>query len=147
MEIPITSCLRHYLTLVVNTRHRKALTRLLLSNHCLAIECLRYAGRYFNPSPRDRRLCRFGCAQVETVEHALFFCRGSLDVMELRAAFVVRMRHLLPAVGHIATDNATQVLKNLIFNRDTVCKTAKFVHHIMSEFNSVPIWRPPESRK
>jgi hypothetical protein len=144
---PITACLRHYMTLVVNSRHRKALTRLLLGHHCLAIERLRYEERYFKASPRARRLCRFGCARVETAEHALFFCDGSLDVMERRAAFVVRMRRLVPAVTQISRENATQVLKKLIFDRDTVCKTAKFVHQIFMEFDSIPIWRPPESRK
>jgi hypothetical protein len=80
-------------------------------------------------------------------EHALFFCDGSLDVMERRAAFVVRMKRLVPAVAQISRENATQVLKKLIFDRDTVCKTAKFVHQIFTEFDSVPIWRPPESIK
>jgi hypothetical protein len=41
----ITAVLRHYLVLVVNAKHRKALTRLLVSQHPLAIECLRYKKR------------------------------------------------------------------------------------------------------
>ncbi|KAJ6529366.1 hypothetical protein B0H19DRAFT_1214557 [Mycena capillaripes] len=60
----ITVVLRHYLQMVVNSAHRRALTRMLLNQNSLAVERLRYKRR-------------FGCADVETVEHALFFCNKS----------------------------------------------------------------------
>lgn len=50
--------------------HRKALTRLLLSDHRLALEELRRRGR----PPRHNRLCRFCPIQVEDPPHALFHC-------------------------------------------------------------------------
>ncbi|KAJ7044215.1 hypothetical protein C8F04DRAFT_1027381 [Mycena alexandri] len=79
-EVPkkITVVLRHYLQLVTNSNHRKAITRLLVSQHPLAIERMRYKQRYHRVEVlRDQRLCRFGCREVETVEHALFFCKKS----------------------------------------------------------------------
>jgi hypothetical protein len=142
----ITIVLRHYLKIVVNYRHRKSLTRLLLGQHCLAIERLRYKERYYKPSPRHRRLCRFGCGCMETAEHALFFCNGSLDIMEKRAGFKLRMRKLVPAVTQVSAENATDVLKRLVFDCATVAKTAKFVHQILALFNDVAMWRPPESK-
>ncbi|KAJ6529072.1 hypothetical protein DFH09DRAFT_934978, partial [Mycena vulgaris] len=42
----ITTILRHYLVLVVNSAHCKALTRRLVSQHPLAVERLRYKKRY-----------------------------------------------------------------------------------------------------
>jgi N-acetyl-anhydromuramyl-L-alanine amidase AmpD len=38
----ITSCMRHYLTMVKTQKHREALTSVLLSTHLLAVEVLRY---------------------------------------------------------------------------------------------------------
>ncbi|KAJ6532435.1 hypothetical protein B0H19DRAFT_965796 [Mycena capillaripes] len=71
----IAVVLRHYLQMVVNPAHRWALTRMLLSQHSLAVERLRYKKRYHRDIvPRSLRKCRFGCADGETVEQALFFC-------------------------------------------------------------------------
>ncbi|KAJ6623521.1 hypothetical protein B0H10DRAFT_2010202 [Mycena sp. CBHHK59/15] len=133
----ITVVLRHYLTLVNNHRHRKALTRMLLSQHCLAVERLRHP-------VRDLRLCRFGCASVETVEHALFFCNGSLDIREKRCGFALRVRREVSAIVLVSPANATDVLKQLVFNRGTVCKVAKFVHQVFSFFDREPLLRPAE---
>ncbi|KAJ7165282.1 hypothetical protein C8R46DRAFT_834553, partial [Mycena filopes] len=81
----ITVVLRHYLQMVVNAAHRKALTRMLVSQHPLGIERLRYVTRY-HPTvvPRALRRCRFGCGSVETVEHALFFCEEPEGLTEKR---------------------------------------------------------------
>ncbi|KAJ7176475.1 hypothetical protein C8R46DRAFT_834544, partial [Mycena filopes] len=77
--------LRHYLQLVANAKHRKALTRLLVSQHPLAVERMRYKSRYHRVEvPRDLRRCRFRCNEVETVEHALFFCKKSEDLVSCR---------------------------------------------------------------
>ncbi|KAJ7256989.1 hypothetical protein C8J57DRAFT_1235283 [Mycena rebaudengoi] len=84
----ITVIVRRYLVLVVNPRHRKALTRMLTSQHPQAVERLRYPRRYHKePVPREMRKRRFGCDEVETVEHALFFCEGTEEMMARRASF------------------------------------------------------------
>ncbi|KAJ7719805.1 hypothetical protein B0H16DRAFT_1230894, partial [Mycena metata] len=84
----ITLILRHYLELVTNPNHRKAITRLLVSQHPLAIERMRYKSRYHRVEvPRDLRVCRFGCREIESVEHALFFCRKKTELVECRRGF------------------------------------------------------------
>ncbi|KAJ7887948.1 hypothetical protein B0H13DRAFT_2342185 [Mycena leptocephala] len=60
----VTRRLRHYLTMVAVPTHRKALTGLLLGDHNLSVERLRYPARYREIVPRRFRLCRF--------------CRGSV---------------------------------------------------------------------
>ena len=81
--ISVHTVLRHYLELVENAKPRKALTRLLVSQHPLAVEQMRYKQRnHRDVVPRDRRMCRFGCNEVETVEHAFFFCKRSLSLAE-----------------------------------------------------------------
>ncbi|KAF8998486.1 hypothetical protein BDZ89DRAFT_1000036, partial [Hymenopellis radicata] len=70
---------RHYLRLRV-TKHRKALTRLLLSDPPLALEQLRRADRYHPFVPRDERLCRLCGSSIESPEHAILLCEGDPDL-------------------------------------------------------------------
>ncbi|KAJ7455499.1 hypothetical protein FB451DRAFT_971547, partial [Mycena latifolia] len=87
----ITTVRRHYLELVVNSAHRRVVPRMLLSQHPLAVERLRYKKRYHREVvPRALRRCRFGCGCVERVEHAMFFCDGSAELREKRTSFVLR---------------------------------------------------------
>ncbi|KAJ6497388.1 hypothetical protein C8R45DRAFT_822685, partial [Mycena sanguinolenta] len=131
----ITVILRHYLVLVVNAKHRRALTRLLLSQHPLAVERMRYKQRYHRVHvPRDMRRCHFGCAEVETVEHALFFCRRSEELEDCRQKFIKTMQTIGPRLSSRSPWNATTVLKSLIFRRGTVCQTAKFAHKMFAIF-------------
>ncbi|KAJ7753051.1 armadillo-type protein [Mycena maculata] len=69
--ILVTRRRRHYLTMVHVPAHRKALTRLLLSDHNLSVERLRYPVRYRRAIPREERLCRFCQVGVEDEVHAL----------------------------------------------------------------------------
>ncbi|KAJ7300420.1 hypothetical protein DFH08DRAFT_725343, partial [Mycena albidolilacea] len=123
--------LRHYLVLVVNPRHRKAITRLLVSQHPLAVECLRYKKQYHKEIvPRNLRRCRFGCVSVETVEHAMFFCDQMDELIQRRTTFVLAMSARLPEILVVSTATATAVLRSLVFNRDAVCQVAKFAHYV-----------------
>ncbi|KAK0443103.1 uncharacterized protein EV420DRAFT_1576985 [Desarmillaria tabescens] len=61
---------RTYLTTIVPA-HRKALTRLFVSSHILAVEVLRWGERYRPKIPREWRLCRFCKIAVEDEVHAL----------------------------------------------------------------------------
>ncbi|KAF8879476.1 hypothetical protein BD779DRAFT_1649417, partial [Infundibulicybe gibba] len=78
-----TMCFRHYLN-VSNADHRKALTRLVLSSHCLALERLRWT-EHRRPSvePHLRR-CRFCQIAIESPEHALLECTANADLDTLR---------------------------------------------------------------
>ncbi|KAJ7724995.1 hypothetical protein DFH07DRAFT_1003465, partial [Mycena maculata] len=139
----ITVFLRHYLVLVVNAKHRKALTRLLVSQHPLAVERMRYKQRRHRVIvPHDERLCRFGCNHVETVEHALFFCsQAGEELLQYRRAYTTAMQMTDPQVATVAPWNATNVLRSLIFRRETVCQSAKFVCKVFAIFDAVPmVW-------
>ncbi|PBK78454.1 hypothetical protein ARMSODRAFT_1030463, partial [Armillaria solidipes] len=66
----VVLCMRHYLDVPV-LEHRTALTRVLLSNHLLALERMRWS-EYGKPKvQRDHRKCRFCRTVVESPEHAL----------------------------------------------------------------------------
>lgn len=78
--------LREYLILPIAT-HRKALTMLLLAEHPLAEAHLRYAERRRPQIPREYWLCRFCKVAVEDSLHALFECKGSPDLVNLRSRF------------------------------------------------------------
>ncbi|KAJ6591290.1 hypothetical protein DFH09DRAFT_1074010 [Mycena vulgaris] len=66
----------------------KALTRLLLGDHSLSIERLRYPARYRLAVPREERLCRFCREAIEDEVHALLACEAQLPLVKLRGTFL-----------------------------------------------------------
>ncbi|KAF9025823.1 hypothetical protein BDZ89DRAFT_922020, partial [Hymenopellis radicata] len=73
---------------VQNPDHRRALGRLVASNHRLAVEVLRRGdGQRRRPVPREWRLCRFCRGCVEDEVHALLVCDESGALVGLRNAF------------------------------------------------------------
>ncbi|KAF9021198.1 hypothetical protein BDZ89DRAFT_893282, partial [Hymenopellis radicata] len=80
---PVVSCLRHYLRVDI-APHRDALTRILLSEHLLAVERLRWSDHAFPSLPRHRRLCRLCGLDVETPEHALLTCGATRELVDVR---------------------------------------------------------------
>ncbi|KAK0421722.1 hypothetical protein EV421DRAFT_1724487 [Armillaria borealis] len=138
---------RHYLTVRV-PKHRVALTRLILSDHCLAVEQLRRHGKYFLPFiPRENRLCRFCLEEIETPEHALLLCTGSNEVIDARSRSFLILRPLFPALplSHVTAGNARWTLKKLNFTGPTIQLVAKFVWEILQIFGSTPIYLPDSS--
>jgi hypothetical protein len=131
---------RHYLR-VPTVAHRRALTRLLLSDHGLAIEQLRRTrGPYI---PREHRLCRFCINSVESPEHALLECVASHKLVLLRNEFVEKMRVEMPVFGSVFAPPSTLVcLKVLIANRPTVSLLAKYVHDVLLIFDAHPLYSP-----
>lgn len=136
----IISWFRHYLDLPI-AKHRIALTRLLLSDHCLAIERLRWADRYHPFVPRDQRFCRFCKTEVETVEHALFFCVASGDLVVLRAELMQNLRVVWPGCW-ILPVNAVRCLQTLVFRHDTLPLLAKYAYDVLQLFSVVVLPRP-----
>ncbi|KAJ6483970.1 hypothetical protein C8R45DRAFT_931426 [Mycena sanguinolenta] len=85
---------------------------------------MRYKQRYHRLHVlRDMRRCRFGCAEVETVEHALFFCRRSEELDDCRHKFIETMQTIEPRVS-----------SSFIFQRETVCQIAKFAYKMFAIF-------------
>lgn len=69
---------RHYLR-VMTVSHRKSLTRLVLSDHGLAVEQLHHI---HGPHVlREQRLCWFYLNAVESPEHALLECTASHELV------------------------------------------------------------------
>ncbi|KAF5314568.1 hypothetical protein D9611_007039 [Ephemerocybe angulata] len=75
--------LRHYM-LVCDARHRRALTRVLVSNHKYGVELLGYGK---GAVERARRLCRFCRVEVETPEHIWLRCEAKPQLIVMRAEF------------------------------------------------------------
>ncbi|KAJ7462865.1 hypothetical protein FB451DRAFT_1180506 [Mycena latifolia] len=98
-------CFRHYLD-VVNSKHRKALTHLLLSSHCLALERLRWVELRRRRIDRILRVCPFCKARIESPEHALLECTENAELVVLRNDFLTRMNNDirgLPALNSMHT--------------------------------------------
>jgi hypothetical protein len=92
--------------------------------------------------PRNCRLCHFGCNDVENVEHALFFCNGSSRLAECCLWLTDLVKSKEPRNLNIAPWNVTNVLRSLIFRRDTVCQIAKFAYKVFGIFAEEPIVWP-----
>jgi hypothetical protein len=138
----VTSCMRHYLTMVKTQKHREALTSLLLSTHLLAVEILRYVDHAHQTVPRDERLCRFCKKEIETPEHALLTCVSSDALVDLRANFLARLFSEIPdlRVQMMVLSN-TEFLKAIIFPRSTIALVAKYAYEVLEVFYAVPVWR------
>ncbi|KAJ7800386.1 hypothetical protein B0H14DRAFT_2387361, partial [Mycena olivaceomarginata] len=123
-------------------KHRKALTCLLVNQHPLAIERMRHKQRYHREIVLQHcRMCRFGCNDVETVEHAFFFCNGSSRLAEYRAWLTDSVKSMESTILNIAPWNATNVLRSLIFRRHTICQIAKFAYRVFGIFAEEPmVW-------
>ncbi|KAJ7201576.1 hypothetical protein GGX14DRAFT_304047, partial [Mycena pura] len=83
----VTRRRRHYLDVPIPA-HRRAITRLMLSDHNLSVERLRYPGRYRAAAPRELRLCRFCRAAVEDEAHAILVCTAHGALQPIRETFL-----------------------------------------------------------
>ncbi|KAJ6601941.1 hypothetical protein DFH09DRAFT_900222, partial [Mycena vulgaris] len=61
---------------------------LLLGDHSLSIEHLRYPARYRLAVPREEHLCCFCRGAIEDEVHALLACEAQLPLVELRDTFL-----------------------------------------------------------
>ncbi|KAF6743848.1 hypothetical protein DFP72DRAFT_747631, partial [Ephemerocybe angulata] len=80
-EVQQVRKLRQYLR-VYNPGHRKALARMLLSDHRLASRVRRYTGG------EAEQQCRFCKGAVESVVHVWLECEGREDLVEMRVGYV-----------------------------------------------------------
>ena len=128
----VAMCLRLYLKRIPNRRHRVAMTGLVTSNHCFAIETLRYTDP---PTPRVERKCRLCDVDVESPEHVLLACSRNERILRLRAGFLTRVltvasREELLHLRKLDGDCLAQ-LKYLIFDMpDILPATAKYLYEI-----------------
>ncbi|KAF7355918.1 Reverse transcriptase domain-containing protein [Mycena venus] len=138
----VTRRRRHYLDVVVPA-HRKALTRLMLSDHNLSVERLRYPGRYRAAAPRHLRLCRFCRGAVEDEAHALLVCTAHDSLQPLRERF---LRDIMDQIGGFdckwSADEPYEFLRLLLSLRKITLRLAKFVADILAVYDSHPRYIP-----
>jgi hypothetical protein len=92
---------RHYLR-VKQPEHRKALTKMILSSHSLAVECRRWKERGKKVVPRQWRLCRFCYIYVEDLVRrrntkctsSSYFCAYKHIIKKCRMASVLYKTYL-----------------------------------------------------
>ncbi|KAJ7024931.1 hypothetical protein C8F04DRAFT_968411, partial [Mycena alexandri] len=139
----VTRRRRHYLTMVPIPAHRKALTRLLLSDHNLSSERLRYPARYRLAIPEAERLCRFCRREVENEVHALLVCDGHQPLAALREAFLVELFECdvtLEATYMILSCH--DFLGHMVSSRKAVKRVAKFVCEVLNLYDSFERYIP-----
>ncbi|KAJ7221945.1 hypothetical protein C8J57DRAFT_1593717, partial [Mycena rebaudengoi] len=134
---------RHYLR-IVNTRHRLAYTRLLLSDHNLAVEELRHGNRIWRHVEHELRLCRFCSAGVEDEAHALLVCSARPVLTQLRARFLRDLFAARPALRSAARRlSAYDFLLTFLHDRDIISRVAKFVYDVLMLYEQTEMWIPP----
>ncbi|KAJ7220580.1 hypothetical protein GGX14DRAFT_354227, partial [Mycena pura] len=141
----VTRRRRHYLTMVTIPAHRIALTRLLLSNHNLSVERLRYRTRYRLqvPIPRHERLCRFCHAMVEDEAHALLGCDAHPPLVTLRRSFLADVyKHDVSLERAHMTLSHDEFISRLVASRKAVQQVAKYVYDVLAMFDSFKWYVP-----
>ncbi|KAJ7080975.1 hypothetical protein B0H15DRAFT_786880, partial [Mycena belliarum] len=85
---------RHYLR-VKSSAHRRALTKMILSGHSLAIERRRWKERGKRIVLREWCLCRFCYIYVADPAHAMFNCQHP-ELIPIRDTFLTKIYVELP---------------------------------------------------
>ncbi|KAJ7478976.1 hypothetical protein FB451DRAFT_1395588 [Mycena latifolia] len=139
----LTLVTRHYLMMVAVPAHRKALTGLLLGDHSLSIERLRYPGRYREAVPRIFRLCRFCRGAVEDEVYALFDCTSEPRLVEIRGRFLAKLYKCDPVLRASYSQMPNyQFLLKLTASRKAVQIFAMYVFDTLGLFQEFPRYFP-----
>ncbi|KAJ7466065.1 hypothetical protein FB451DRAFT_1138147 [Mycena latifolia] len=127
---------RHYLR-VKQPEHRKALTKMVLSSHSLAIERRRWKERGKKIVPSQWRLCRFCYVHVEDPAHAMFQCKYA-ELLEIRKVFLEKVELELPGTADQFPD-ALQLFRGLLPMRKITPLLAKLAYDVLKIFDSAPM--------
>ncbi|KAJ7480647.1 hypothetical protein FB451DRAFT_1030957 [Mycena latifolia] len=127
---------RHYLR-IKQPEHRKALTRLILSSHSLAVERRRWKERGKKIVPHQWRLCRFCYVYVEDPAHALFACPHT-ELQTLRHAFLEKVEAEIAGVVGQAAD-ALELFRVLLPRREITPLLGKLAYDVLKIFDSTPM--------
>ena len=117
----------NYLSLIASRSHRRILSKLRLSDHCLAIE----KGRHFKPPlEREKRFCKSCQNTVENETHFILSCQKYASE---RTMFLNIAQNLCPNFINIPTDE--QKLIYLMSNEDELLLQtfSAFLHDIYTK--------------
>ncbi|KAJ7635537.1 hypothetical protein DFH06DRAFT_1479162 [Mycena polygramma] len=133
---------RHYLR-VKTADHRRALTRMVLSSHSLAVERRRWKERGKNIVPREWRLCRFCKEEVEDPAHAMFMCKH-LPLVVLREAFLTKLYAEIPDIRGQFTD-PIGFFRGVLARREITPVLAKLAFDVQKIYDATPMFmiEPP----
>ena len=134
-----TLTFRHYLRVVI-PNHRFAITKMLLSDHPLALERGRWAERDRSVIPTNQRLCRFCREEVESPEHALFECTRSWALLNSRAEFLNMAYHVAPSLRRSRTSTSVELLHLFLMNRATTPLLAKLCYNVIQIYENSPMY-------
>ena len=127
---------RHYLR-IASPEHRRALTKMVLSSHSLAIERRRWTERGKKIVPQQWRLCRFCYAYIEDPAHAMFVCQNP-ELLPIRAKFMETVEELLPGILDQFID-AFQIFKGLLSQRAITPLLGKLAYDVLKIFEASPM--------
>ena len=121
----------HYLYVTI-PEHCKALTQLLLADHCLVEVQLRYAGWHRPYVPYKWCLCRFCKNDVEDAPLALLACDGSVDLIALCRVFLESVFKLAPLLkGLLPGCTTLSFFLHLMTFKNVVNFTAKYSYDVL----------------
>ncbi|KAJ7043799.1 hypothetical protein C8F04DRAFT_899217, partial [Mycena alexandri] len=127
---------RHYLR-INSANHRRALTRMVLSSHSLAVERRRWKERGKPEVPQEWRLCRFCEEEVEDPPHAMFLCNHP-ELIHLRELFLQKLYTELPDVrGKSSTPWG--FFRDLLPRREITPLLAKLAYNVQTIYDGTPM--------
>ncbi len=133
---------RSYLLLRIPA-HRIALTRLLTSNHALAVE----RGRWLRINgtsvtvPRAFRICRCCCDDVEDECHVLFVCSHT-TLQEMRDDFLADIWKTYPALRR-RSSSPKELLHTLLTYSDLLPRLGRYVYDVLEHVENIPMYIHP----
>jgi hypothetical protein len=120
---------------VPNPRHRVALTRLLASDHHLAVEEERRSRIRIE---REDRLCRRCGLEVEDEVHVLLGCEGDEMICRRRVKFLELMRRYnAKLAGELYQDKPCEALSKLLDREECVPHIAESVFSVLDSFDGM----------
>ncbi|KAJ7090739.1 hypothetical protein B0H15DRAFT_778739 [Mycena belliarum] len=128
---------RHYLR-VKSADHRRALTRMIVSSHSLAVERRRWTERGRTVVPRELRICRFCQESVEDPPHAMFMCDHP-ELMQLREVFLSKLYAEVPEIkGQFS--NPVAFFAGVLHRREITPVLAKLAFDVLKVYDATPMW-------
>jgi hypothetical protein len=124
---------RHYLR-VKTPDHRRALTRMVLSGHSLAVERRRWKERGKPLVPRKWRKCRFCQEFIEVPAHAMFIC-DHLELTQVRKAILADLYAKVPEFKGAYMDKM-EYFRAILAKREVTPILAKLAFNVLRIYDA-----------